>query len=66
MIETNGKRYPAYTGKIQLKDAAHTPAGKISVWNNIDPTSEKSPLMTGELVVGDRIYNVSLWKYTPK
>jgi len=60
------KQYPAYTGKIQLKDEGHTPAGKISLWNNINPTTEKSPLMTGELQVGDRIYGVSLWKYIPK
>jgi len=60
------KKYPNYTGKIRLRNEDHTPAGKISLWTNLDPTSEKSPLMTGELVVGDRIYSVSLWKYIPK
>jgi len=60
------KHYPEYTGKIQIKDEGHTPVGKISLWNNLNPTSEKSPLMTGEIQVGDRIYSVSLWKYTPK
>jgi len=66
MAEINGKKYPDYTGKIQIKDEAHTPAGKISLWNNIEPTTDKSPLMTGEVLVGDRIYSVSLWKYIPK
>lgn len=60
------KRYPAYTGKVQLKDEGHTGVGKVSLWNNTEPTSEKSPVMTGTVQVGDRIYNVSLWKYVPK
>lgn len=60
------KKYPDYTGKVQLKDQNNTPYGKISLWSNLEPTSEKSPLMTGELVVGDRVCRVSLWKYVPK
>ena len=63
---TEDKRYPKYTGKIQLRNEDHTSAGKISLWDNLEPTSDKSPLLTGEITVMDRIYSVSLWKYTPK
>ena len=64
MIED--KKYPSYSGKIQIKDEAHTPVGKITLWNNTEPTSEKSPLITGEIVIEGKKYSVSLWKYTPK
>ncbi len=66
MTEINGNKHPVYTGKVQLKDETHTPVGKISLWNNTEPKSEKSPLLTGKLQMGDRIYQVSLWKFIPR
>lgn len=68
--ETETKKYPKYTGKVQTPDRNNTSAGKISLWDNLDPTSEKSPLMTGhvEIITGNVTtkYRISLWKYVPR
>jgi len=63
---TTIKKYPQYTGSVQTGE--NTKVGKISLWNNTEPTSEKSPLMTGQVEIETepgvkRSYRVALWKY---
>lgn len=60
-----GKR-PNYNGKVQFEDGEHREdVGKIALWDNTEPTSDKSPLFTGTVTIKNVIYRVSLWKNTP-
>jgi len=64
------KKYPSYTGTVQTIED-HVKIGTITLWNELDPLSEKSPLMSGYVVmeVGNGVtqkFKVALWKYTPK
>ena len=66
-------RNPQYKGKVQTtSDGISENIGKITLWNNEEPTSEKSPLMTGTIEVkipeidATRTYRIALWKYIPR
>lgn len=62
----SGKR-PDYNGKVQFEDGeTREDVGKIAIWSNLEPTSEKSPLFTGTVTVKNVIYRISLWKNVPK
>jgi len=58
------KKYPHYSGKIQ--DGLRNEIGKISLWDNLEPSSEKSPLLEGSIEVDGVKYKVALWKFVPK
>jgi hypothetical protein len=55
---------PVYTGTVS--DGLMNKIGTIAIWNEIEPSSEKSPLFTGRIEVEGVKYRVALWKFVPK
>jgi len=67
---TENKRYPNYNGNVQIGED-NQKVGKIALWNNTEPTNEKSPLMTGTVEIETekgikKTFRVALWKFVPK
>jgi hypothetical protein len=60
MSENRTGTRPTYYGKIQ--DGLRNEIGKIAVWDNTEPTSEKSPVLEGKIEVDGVRYKVALWK----
>ena len=72
MVETE-KKYPKYNGKVQIENNGNrADVGKIALWDNLEPTNEKSPLMTGTITIqipeitAARTYRVAIWKNVTK
>lgn len=57
-------RKPKYQGKVSNEEQQNI--GQISVWDNENPSSEKSPIMTGTIEVYGKKLRVALWAYKPK
>lgn len=64
---------PEYTGKVQIGDGIdRQTVGKVAIWNNENPSSERSPIQTGTVTIeipeidATRTYRISIWKNVPK
>lgn len=54
---------PQHSGKVQFEEnGERKDVGKIALWDNLEPSNEKSPVMTGTVTIENKIYRVSLWK----
>jgi len=51
---------PKYYG--QISDGLRNKIGTIAVWDNLEPISDKSPILEGNIEVDGVKYKVALWK----